>query len=209
MECSPFREALSALLDGEEPGITRDALQRHLDGCPACRRWSDDVVALEAGVLDRASADLAPDLTAAVLARISPLAPVGSVGMRPSGREVGSCRAALSVVAVGQLAVAAADLLRGSDGGMQAHLALELGSWDVALAVGFLFAAWRPSRAWGMLPLVAALVLCTAATAVVGLAAEQASVLRESGHVLELIGLPLLWVLARQSRPRTASLRVA
>ena len=43
-------------------------------------------------------------------------------------------------------------------GDAAAHTGHELVSLDVGLAVGFLFLAWRPSRAWGALPLVTLLV---------------------------------------------------
>ena len=79
-------------------------------------------------------------------------------------------------------------------------MAHELGSWDVALAVGFLFAAWRPARAWGMLPLVAALVVCLLGTTSVDLADGHAHVARELTHVLEVVGLGCLWPLGRRGR---------
>ncbi len=204
MDCQPFREALSAMLDGEEPGLGPDAVRLHLAGCDACRRWSNDAATLAAAVPLLASAE-APDLTQAVLAQIPPAAS----GPLPLDHGLRPWRLTLAVVALLQLSVALPATLMGTESGSESHLALELGSWDVALAIGFLFAAWRPSRAWGMLPLVAALVACLAATTVVGVAAGQASVLRESGHVLELLGLPLLWVLARHSRAAVAPLRPA
>lgn len=208
MDCQPFREALSAIIDGEDPGMAWDDLQRHLADCGVCRRWSDDVNALNAS-LPLIAADAVPDLSDAVFARIAPLAPTGPAAPLSPGREQRPWRVALALVALAQLGLALPALLLGADAGVSPHLAQELGSWDVALAVGFLFAAWRPARAWGMLPLVAALVVCLAATSGVGLAEGEASVLRESSHVLDLAGLPLLWVLARDSRPRIASLRLA
>ncbi len=66
-------------------------------------------------------------------------------------------RVALAGIALAQLALAVPTLLFGTDEGAPVHIAHEVGAWDLALAVGFLFAAWRPLRAVGMLPFVAAL----------------------------------------------------
>lgn len=208
MDCQPFREALSAIIDGEDPGMAWDDLQRHLADCGVCRRWSDDVNALNAS-LPLIAADAVPDLSDAVFARIAPPVTIESTVTPAPGKGQRPWRVALALVALAQLGVALPALLLGADAGASPHLAHELGSWDVALTVGFLFAAWRPARAWGMLPLVAALVVCLTVTSGVGLADGEASVLRESSHVLDLAGLLLLWVLARDSRPRIASLRLA
>jgi len=76
-----------------------------------------------------------------------------------------------------------------------------LGSWDVALAVGFIFVAWRPLRAVGMLPFVAALSAGLLLTAVVDVLHGRQPALTESTHLLELAGTVLLWLLM-SPRPR-------
>lgn len=184
-----------------------DVVEGHLSSCGACQRWSDEVRALEAA-LPRHMTEDAPDPSPAFLARITAVAPTGPAAVA-SSRDLVPWRVALAFVVVAQLAVGLATVLVGAVAGEHPHLAQELGSWDVALAVGFLFAAWRPARAWGMLPLVAALVTCLVATTVIGLLSGQASVSRESTHALDVAGLGLLWVLARSSRPGPASLRLA
>ena len=73
--------------------------------------------------------------------------------------------------------------------------------FDFALAVGFLFVGWRPVRAYGMLPLVAALVGCLGITTAVDLARGTASLLGESAHLLDLMGLASVWELARTEGP--------
>ena len=70
---------------------------------------------------------------------------------------ISPARWALFVVALTQLVLAAPALLLGEDAGATVHVARELGSFDVALAVGLLVAAWQPARAWGLLPVIAAL----------------------------------------------------
>ncbi len=37
MQCEHCREALSALLDDEDPGVDLHLVDRHLAGCVACR----------------------------------------------------------------------------------------------------------------------------------------------------------------------------
>jgi predicted anti-sigma-YlaC factor YlaD len=112
-------------------------------------------------------------------------------------------RAGLVVIAVAQLSLAVPGLLFGVDSGAPVHIAHEIGSWDVALAIGFLFVAWRPLRALGMLPFCAALVGCLGLTAVVDLFHGHAVALTEGAHLLDLLGLFLLWQLAHIGTRRT------
>jgi predicted anti-sigma-YlaC factor YlaD len=186
MECERYRNALSAGLDGEETGIEPAVLHRHLAACAACRDWETEVAALTPAVRI-GSADPIPDLTPAILAAI------GRETGQADGREkVRVLRLALAVVAVIQLVMASYDLFFGGS-----HTLHELGSFDVALAVGFLCVAWRPARASGMLPLMAALVACLGITTAVDIAEGHAVAFAESSHVYELAGFGLLWVLAR------------
>jgi predicted anti-sigma-YlaC factor YlaD len=39
--CDGYRQALSARLDGEDPGMAEDALKAHLFSCTDCRAWVD------------------------------------------------------------------------------------------------------------------------------------------------------------------------
>jgi predicted anti-sigma-YlaC factor YlaD len=185
--------ALSARLDAEDPGMAEPTLDAHLDRCAACRAWLVDAeqVTRTARI---APAEAVPDLSAPILAAVA--------ADRRAGVSVAGWRAWLAVVAVAQLVVAVPGLLWGSGADASVHVAHELGSWDVALAVGLLFAAWRPARAWGMLPLVAALVACLMATTGLDMADGHAHALRELSHILELAGLMCLWRLAVPERPR-------
>jgi predicted anti-sigma-YlaC factor YlaD len=110
-------------------------------------------------------------------------------------------RAGLIALAVVQMVLALPVLLLGRDAGAPVHVAREVGSFDFALAVGFLFVGWRPVRAYGMLPLVAALVACLGITTAVDLARGTATLLGESAHLLDLMGLASVWELARADRP--------
>jgi predicted anti-sigma-YlaC factor YlaD len=98
------------------------------------------------------------------------------------------------VVAALQLALAVPGLL-GTDEGAPIHVAHEAGCWSLALAVGFLFAAWRPLRAVGLLPLVSALSAALVLTAGLDLLRGGAVPIDESAHLLEVVGTGLLWLL--------------
>ena len=104
-------------------------------------------------------------------------------------------RIGLVFVGAGQLALAVPGLVYGSDDGAPIHVAHEIGSWDLALAVAFLFVAWRPLRAVGLLPFVAVLSACLGLTAVVDLLHGRAVAVLETSHLLEVIGTLLLWLL--------------
>lgn len=186
MDCDRFREALSARLDAEEPGVPEAVLDRHAATCSACRAWAASAAAVNR-VVRIAPAEEIPDLTASILAAAGPRP-------QPSSR---AARWALALVGALQLAVAVPILLLGASGA-PLHVARELGSLDLALAVGFLLAAARPQRAWGMLPVVGVLVAGLAVTAGVDLAEGHAAVRRELVHAVDLAGLALLWVVANR-----------
>lgn len=198
MSCDPYREALSALLDGEASPVEADVLDAHVQRCPGCTAWVAELGGLHRMVRVRA-AETIPDLTAPILAAAPAVA-------RPAPIErISTTRWALFVVALTQLLLAAPALLFGEDAGASMHVARELGSFDVALAVGFLVAAWQPARAWGLLPVAAALGLVMALTAAVDLVGGTATTVGEAHHLLDLAGLGLLWVVAREPHARTAS----
>jgi predicted anti-sigma-YlaC factor YlaD len=72
-----------------------------------------------------------------------------------------------------------------------------MGSFDVALGIGLLVAAWQPSRAVGLLPFAAALAGTLTITAMLDVAHGRVGMLGEAHHVLDVIGLTVLWVLSR------------
>jgi predicted anti-sigma-YlaC factor YlaD len=96
MRCGTIREALSARLDGENPGLPDDDIDAHLGGCESCRAWALAAGAL-ARVVERAPRDqvaLDPALLASLTARRTRPRPAccarGSGGS--SWRSSRSCR---------------------------------------------------------------------------------------------------------------------
>ncbi len=200
MECADIREALSARLDGEDGGLTPDVLDGHLAGCRACTAWSDELAALHRMVRVR-EAEPVPDLSADIVEAFVPSARAGR--RFALGAAVSGARWALFAVALTQLVLAVPALVLGEDAGASVHVARELGSFDVALAIGLLVAAWQPARAWGLLPVAAALALVMAGTALLDLVDGRASTIGEAHHLLDVAGVALLWLVAREAGPRT------
>jgi len=201
MECSKVREALSAGLDGEATETStnpaRDAeLIAHVSSCAACRHFIE--VARDVTTLTRRARPATTDLTAEVLEN-------ARAQRHRADPWTTALRIGLVAVALAQLALAVPGLIYGADEGAPVHIAHEVGAWDLALAVAFVFAAWRPLRAVGLLPFAAALSAGLIFTAVVDIAHGRAVALTETTHLLELIGAALLYLLmaprARRSRP--------
>ncbi len=112
-------------------------------------------------------------------------------------------------VAGTQLAVCVPVLLFGHDRSAPLHVAHEMGSFEVAIAVGFLVAAYRPARAAGMVSLVGAAATLLVVTAALDLAANRTDLSDEAPHLIVVVGWLLLWRLAAVTppsweRPRSA-----
>ena len=195
MDCETYRLGISARLDGEDVGFDDAALAWHLASCEACRRFESEAIHLTRAVRV-ASAESAPDLAPTIMAAINRERAAATRRFDPQ-----ALRAGLIALAVVQMVLALPVLLLGRDSGAPVHIAREVGSFDFALAVGFLFVGWRPARAYGMLPLVAALVACLGITTAVDLARGTATLLGESAHLLDLMGLASVWELARTDGP--------
>jgi predicted anti-sigma-YlaC factor YlaD len=190
VECTRCRELLSDLLDGRADAESAGAAEVHVATCAACRRHREELVALQRLVRLRPAAAV-PDQTAVILARARP----------PLSGRFEWIRYALVAVALTQLMFALPGLVLGEDAGVPAHLARHAGSLGAALAIGMLYVAWRPERAIGLLPIAAALAACMAVTAVADIVTGRAGALGEGAHVLELVGLALVWAIAGAPRP--------
>jgi predicted anti-sigma-YlaC factor YlaD len=186
-------------MDGEDLGIEPDQLNHHLATCTACRNWEADAVSLARAVRVH-SADEIPDLTAGILA---------SIGREPAParRGIGALRVALGVVALFTIFLNAQDLFFADYLG---HTTRELASFELALGVGFAAAAWRPVRAYGMVPLVGAfMVMLVAGTAANG--DSFGEMITEGVHALQVAGALLITGLSRAASPpadRTARFRL-
>ena len=192
--CETFQDAISARLDGEPlpAGLDDGAVGAHVATCVACAAFATGVAAQHRALRVR-PAEPVPDLADAILAALP-------ADARPQpAREW--ARYALFAVAATQLLLALPAVLLGDDPGASIHVARELGSFDVALGIGLLWAAWQPRRALGLLPMVMALAGAMVVTAVLDMARGEAPALGEAHHLLDLAGLALLWSLAHPPKP--------
>lgn len=186
MECERFREALSAVIDGEVSPMGDELVAAHVRRCVACEAWAATAREQRAALV--AATPTPPDLSARI-AR-------AAIRQVRAGDAPRRWRVALAVVAALHLLIALPSLL-----GASGHTMAELRSWDIALSIGFLMTAWRPARAWGMLPLVGAVVGGVALTGIVAPTTE-ADLATEAAHLLDMAGLVCVWALAGQPLPR-------
>ena len=193
MDCDIAQSAISARLDGEDLGVDPVDLAGHLERCTACRAFARDAESMHREVR-LARAPSVPDLTAPILASIG--------SENSSANHERALRVTLAIVAGVMIVAALPALLFGDDAGLPVHAARHIGSFDLAVAVGFLFAAWRPSRLPGLLPVVTALVACLVATSVLDVLDGSTAALTEVQHAVEVVGLAAAWLLAHPLRPR-------
>lgn len=196
--CEPFRDALSAMADGEVAPVGEHALQAHLDACAHCTAF-----AAATGDLSRrlrvAPAEPVPDLTAAILTAVD------TPDLARARTRFAQLRGLLVLVGVTQLVLAVPTLL--AAGSLATHVTREVGVFEVALGVGFLVAAWRPARAGGLLPVAAVVAGLVTVTSLGDVVAGTTALVQETAHLLEVVGTGLLWALDR--RRGRATLRPA
>lgn len=191
MNCDECREALSARLDDELEDLERQAVDAHLRGCAGCAARAEQLAELTRLARVQPAAHVS-DLAPAILARLRPEPRRG-----PKLRGVGVwswLRAALGALAIVQLGLALPDLVAGA----HVHAAREAASWQVALAVGFFTAAWRPAWVVGLVPVLTAAVVGLAVTAGLDVATGHTSLAGEAPHAVKLAGLALVWILAHR-----------
>lgn len=131
----------------------------------------------------RAATVSSDELVRAVLARSRP-------PKRPT--RLAWARGALVATAVAQAAITAPLLFYGRDHTAPVHIAHEEGAFAMALAIGFLVAAWRPDRAKGMRTVVGATAALLVVTAVADLVSGRTGIADEAPHALAVVGWLLL-----------------
>jgi predicted anti-sigma-YlaC factor YlaD len=200
MECEWAREAISARIDGEDPGMPGYVVQAHLASCAGCRDWQER--AHEVTRRARLGGPfLEHDLTAQVLAAARP----ALARRRPAGPAQGIAqRAGLAVTALAQLAVTVPLLILGHDHGAGTHAAHELGSFDLALAIAFAVGAIRPALSAGLAWPCGVAAVGLVSTAIADLIAGQTFGADEAQHLIAAAGAALLFWQARTIRAGTA-----
>lgn len=108
---------------------------------------------------------------------------------------------------VGLLLIAAARLAGAVPGLLvEGHTARELASWEITLAAGLALAAWRPARSVALFPMLAVAMALVAATSVLDVSAGRTPLLGEAHHLLDTLGLAMLWLTMRRHCPGSGRL---
>jgi predicted anti-sigma-YlaC factor YlaD len=201
MQCTTYREAISARLDGEPLGMPEHDLDAHLAACPGCATWADAAASVTRRARLMAGPPV-PDLTAAVLGALP------DPRRREARRQVTleMLRLALLGIGVAQAVLAWPTLAFGG-GAMAApmHMAHETGAWNLAVAAAFLAVAAAPRLAAGALPFLGTFAALLTVLTATDLVAGRVPVERAIGHLLLLAGVVLVGVVAwRGRRPRSA-----
>jgi predicted anti-sigma-YlaC factor YlaD len=206
MRCEDCRDAISARMDGEDPGVDVEALDRHVAGCAACRTFSDRAAHVTRLARLRPAEDL-PDVLPGLLAALDAgeSRPAPRRTLRALARD--AVRATLAVLAVGQLALALSGIVAAAGAGpgelagaSMAHFSHESAAWNLALGVAFAWAATGARRAAGLVPVIGAFVALLVALSALDVLTGHVAAARLLGHVPVIIGLVLLLVHARLGR---------
>jgi predicted anti-sigma-YlaC factor YlaD len=208
MPCLPFRDAISARLDGEPMGMPGQVLDDHLAGCPGCSAWAADA----ARVTRRARlapAPPVPDLTATVLGALPRELP--GVAAAARGRLVDTAlRLVLLAVGVAQAGLAWPAMTTGSAAmSAPAHMAHESSAWNLGLAAAFLAVAAAPRLAAGALPFLATFAALLVPVTLADLGAGHVHLDRAVVHLLLLAGVLLVGTVAWRGRRRRAERALA
>jgi predicted anti-sigma-YlaC factor YlaD len=203
MDCYDVRESLSAALDGEISPISSELTAAHVRGCAACRDWQSSArevgrqIRLSSVSLDHFYDD--HDLSDAVLTRLAPQA-------TPPLLQ----RASLLLIGIAQLAITIPLLLLGHDSEGTRHVAHELGSFDLALAVAFVVGALRPRLSSGLAWPCGFAAAGLLATALIDIGLGETPGVDELQHGVAVVGAALLFwgarASARAESPRFPSL---
>lgn len=187
MSCARWIEAISAIADGEDPGVDARLVDAHLARCAACRQFQADVEATRSRTRI-SQAPTIPDLSG----RIAKLAAIAD---RASGW--GAARWLLGITALQMIVLAAPALILGEEPATSPHGARHLGAFSIAYAVGLLVVVLRPARARTMLPVAQVLGGALVLSAVADVAGGNTGAFAETAHLPDFLSVALVWLLAR------------
>jgi predicted anti-sigma-YlaC factor YlaD len=210
--CEDVRVAMSARLDAEDPGLDPEQIDGHLTECADCAAW------LAAAQRLAPTLPPAPDLTGRIMAAVDadPVIAAAQARRRATAEAQSRqriLRVAVAAAATVQLALAVPTLVGtflASELGP--HTSREMASFDMAVAIGFLFVAYRPARARALVPVAIALAILLGVTSVVDIVRGVAGTAHEIGHLVAVVQAGLLWSLSRLDTgraPRVPRARVA
>lgn len=178
MECESARLAISEAID--EGHAVAPSVEAHVENCSGCLRWRDAAHQLRRATL-RPVAE--PEQGKVSVSRVPE-------------RFAANRWIRFALAWAGVLLIVWNFVPMFAPGtGSAIHLERHRAAFDVALGTAFLFVAWRPDRAYGMVPFAATFTFALSISAVIDLLNGASTPLRESAHLIELGGLGLLWAL--------------
>ena len=192
MACERWIEAISALADGEDPGVDERLVSAHVGRCPACRAFQAEVLAMQ-GPTRVATAPSMPDLSP----RVTKLAAMADRASTWSG-----VRILLAVVAIQIVVLSLPGLVLGQQGDSTPHDARHLGAFGVAYAMALTVVVVRPARARSILPVAAVLAAALVITAAVDVVQGRVPLHGETVHIPEVVSVALVWLIATPTSRR-------
>lgn len=192
VDCSRWREAISAMADGEPAGLDEKLVAAHLARCPRCQAFKQAIDTTT--VAPPSEAAPVPDLSASI-------SKLNAAADRAAHWSV--LRIVLAIVAVQVIAFALPALLLGEGEQKTAtHAARHLGAFGVAYGVALLVVVVRPARARSILPVALVLAGAQVLGAIVDLASGRIPLIGEARHLPQIISVFLIWLLAVPSGRR-------
>lgn len=159
MDCDAARIEISSAVDD---GIAvSSAAEAHLDTCAACRQWQEGIHKLRRATLRSVAAVPAPQVSAT---------------SKPQRFTLHRWVRFALVWAAGLLIVGSVVDMFSAGEGPAIHLERHQAAFDVALGLAFLFVAWRPDRAYGMVPFAATFTLALSVSAIIDLERGEHSI---------------------------------
>jgi predicted anti-sigma-YlaC factor YlaD len=192
VDCSRWRDAISALADGEQAEIDERLVTAHLAGCPACHAYKEAIPSSPASFRLSDPAAM-PDLSKTI-------SKLNAAADRAAHWSV--LRIVLAVVAVQVVAFALPALILGEENGIATHSARHLGAFGVAYGVALFVVVVRPARARSILPVALVLAGAQVLGAIVDLATGKIPLVGEARHLPQIISVFLIWFLAVPSTRR-------
>lgn len=183
MDCEDWQGAISAEVDGEDPGVDTRLLSAHVAQCARCSNFLDGISSQWSQPLHEAFT--MPDLSSRI---------VKANAVADRARVWWIVRALLLLIAGFVIFDASHDIFFGAHG-ESAHAAKHLGAFTFAYGVGLAVVAVRPARARTMLPVTFVLGAALFITAVLDVVDHETPLLGETVHIPELLSVLLVWLL--------------
>ncbi|MEP7112006.1 MAG: zf-HC2 domain-containing protein [Ilumatobacteraceae bacterium] len=192
MDCSRWRDALSAMADGESADIDERLVAAHVSRCPGCQSYKQMIESSPSFARISDSTEM-PDLSTTI-------SKLNAAADRAAHWNV--LRIVLAIVSVQVIAFALPALVLGEENGVATHSARHLGAFGVSYGVALMVVVVRPARARSILPVALVLAGAQVLGAVVDLATGRIPLVGEARHLPQIISVFLIWFLAVPSRRR-------